>query len=294
MKEKIAFIGVGIMGRGIVNNLKKLGHPISLYTRNPQKIQDLKDEQTVIAASPEAAIENAKFTILCLTEDEVVRNFLSQSRYFKLGQGYLLDFGTTSPELTNEMHEKAKAKGIRFLDSPMTGSKLAAKDGQIIFMIGSDSQEDQDACGFIWDTVGKSRIVCGPVGSGQLAKISLNMVQAGVLQVYMEGLMLARKSGIPSEIYWEVIGNSAAKSGISDFKGYCIRNRDYGPNFSLKNMNKDLNHALRLSAKNKAALPLSSALKSVYDSGMSKGLGDLDFVSLLEVNEERNDLANER
>lgn len=294
MKEKIAFIGVGIMGRGIVNNLKKLGHPISLYSRNPQKIQDLKDEHTVIASSPETAIENAKFTILCLTEDEVVRNFLSESRYFELGQGYLLDFGTTSPELTQEMYEKSKGRGIRFLDSPMTGSKLAAKNGEIIFMIGSDSQEDQDACGFIWEVAGKKTIACGSVGSGQLAKISLNMVQAGVMQVYMEGLMLARKSGIPSEIYWEVIDNSAAKSGISDFKGHCIRNRDYAANFSLKNMNKDLNHALKLALNSKASLPLSSVLKSVYDSGMSKGLGDLDFVSLLEVNEERNDLANER
>jgi len=294
MKEKIAFIGVGIMGRGIVNNLKKLTYPISLYTRNKEKIKDLKDELTTIANSPEEAIQDAKFTILCLTEDKVVKNFLNESRFFELGKGYLLDFGTTSYQLTQEIFEKSKQREIHFLDSPMTGSKLAARDGQILFMIGANSQEDIEACRFIWEKVGRKIIHCGKVGNGQLTKLALNLVQAGILQMYMEGLMLARKSGIDSEIYWEVISNSAAKSGISDFKGKCIQERDFSTHFSLKNMNKDLNHALRLAMELHASLPLSGVLKSIFDSGMSKGLGELDFVSLLQVNEERNDLPNER
>lgn len=288
MNSSIAFIGVGIMGRGIVNNLKKLNLPLQIYARNPNKIKDLEDEKTKVYENPKDVIQNAKFTILCLTEDESIQKFLDESNYFEIASGYLIDFGTTSLEMTFRIQQNCHSRNIRFIDSPMTGSKLAAKNGEIVFMVGCDSQEDFEACEFIWKATGRKIIKCGKVGNGQLTKITLNMVQAGVLQVYMEGLMLAKKVGIPEEIYWETIESSAARSGISDFKGKCIRERNFEPNFSLKNMNKDLNHALKLAIQKHASLPLSFVLKSIYESGMAKGLGELDFVSLLEINEERN------
>lgn len=289
MNPTIAFIGVGIMGRGIVKNLKKLNFPLRLYARNPKKIQDLEDENTRIY-SAETIIENVEYTILCLTEDESIQKFLIDSNYFDKARGYLIDFGTTSLEMTRYVQHNCRLRNIRFLDSPMTGSKLAAENAQIVFMVGADTEEDFLACEFIWKAVGKKIIRCGTVGTGQLTKIALNMVQAGLLQVYMEGLMLAKKIGVEEKIFWETIENSAARSGISDFKGKCIQERDFEPNFSLKNMNKDLNHAIKLALQTHTSLPLSFVLKSIYESGMAKGLGELDFASLLQINEERNNL----
>lgn len=293
MNTTIAFIGVGIMGRGIVNNLKKLNLPLQIYSRNPSKIKDLEDENTRVYENPKDVIQNAKFTILCLTEDESIQKFLDESNYFQTASGYLIDFGTTSLEMTFRIQQNCRLRNIRFIDSPMTGSKLAAKNGEIVFMVGYDAKEDFEECKFIWKAAGKKIIECGKVGNGQLTKIALNMVQAGVLQVYMEGLMLAKKVGISEKIFWETIESSAARSGISDFKGKAIQERNFEPNFSLKNMNKDLNHALKLAIQHHASLPLSFVLKSIYESGMAKGLGELDFVSLVEVNEERNYLRNE-
>ncbi len=291
MNSAIAFIGVGIMGRGIVNNLKKLNLPLQIYARDPKKIQDLEDEKTKVYTKPNEVIQNVKFTILCLTEDESIQKFLDESNYFEIGKGYLIDFGTTSLGMTLSIQQKCRLRSIHFLDSPMTGSKLAAKNGEIVFMVGCEKEEEFQECEFIWKATGKKIIKCGKVGNGQLTKITLNMVQAGILQVYMEGLMLAKKVGIEDSIFWETISNSAARSGISDFKGKCIQERNFEPNFSLKNMNKDLNHALKLAIQNHVSLPLSFVLKSVYESGMAKQLGELDFVSLLEINEERNYLS---
>jgi 3-hydroxyisobutyrate dehydrogenase len=100
----------------------------------------------------------------------------------------------------------------------------------------------------------------------------------------MEGLILAENIGVDKNILSEVISNSAAKSGISDFKLRYILENDYSTHFSLKNMNKDLNHALLLANKTNTTLPLAFTLKSVYNSGLSLSLGDEDFCSLIKVN----------
>jgi 3-hydroxyisobutyrate dehydrogenase len=284
----IAFIGVGIMGKGIVNNLKKTKSRLKLYARNPNKIKDLEDVNTKVCNSILEAVQSADFVILCLTEDHTVRHAVFQIKLFENFSGILLDFGTTSPELTEEIHLAATSHKIPFLDSPMTGSKKAAASGEIIYMVGYEKEEDFRKCQFIWESTGKKIIPCGKVGNGQKTKIALNLVQAGVLQMYMEGLVLAKKLGISPEVYYETITNSAARSGISDFKLDCILKENFETNFSLKNMNKDVNHALNLSNQQKVSLPLSYALKSVYNSGMSAGLGEYDFCSLIRINEKMN------
>jgi len=286
MNKTIAFIGVGIMGRGLVKNLKKLDAKLQIYTRNISKIQDLRDEKTNIFADVKEAVQDADFIILCLTEDPIVKD-----TFFEIiSEPYhatILDFGTTSPELTDIMHHECSKRGFRFVDSPMTGSKIAADKGEILFMVGA-SNEDFQNCKFIWEACGKKTIHCGDVGKGQLMKISLNMMQAGLAQVYMEGFILGKKLGLDLGVLHEIVTHSAARSGISDFKVNCILNKDYSTNFSLKNMNKDLNHSLRIAMSHNVSLPLIHSLKSIYDSGMSQELGEEDFISLFKVNEKMN------
>ncbi len=289
MNKTIAFIGVGIMGRGLVTNLKKTGARLRIYARNISKIQDLQDEKTTIFSNVKETVRDADFIILCLTEDYIVK----ETFFEIISEPYhatILDFGTTSPELTNIMHYECNKRGFRFMDSPMTGSKVASDKGEILFMVGA-SKEDYKNAEFIWNACGKKTIHCGEVGKGQLMKISLNMMQAGLAQVYMEGFILGKKLGLDLGILHEIVTHSAARSGISDFKVNCILNKDYSTNFSLKNMNKDLNHSLRLAMAHNISLPLTSSLKSIYDSGMSQNLGEEDFISLFKINEKMNGLG---
>ena len=287
--KTIAFIGVGIMGRGLVKNLKKTNLNLRIYARNISKIQDLHDEKTNVFTTINEAVLGADFIILCLTEDSIV-----EKAFFEVvSEPYhatILDFGTSSPGLTEKMHYESLKRGFRFIDSPMTGSKMAADKGEILFMVGAN-KEDYKNAEFIWDSCGKKTIHCGEVGKGQLMKISLNMMQAGLTQVYMEGLIFGKKLGLDLNILQEIITNSAARSGISDFKVNCILNKDYSTNFSLKNMNKDLNHSLRIAMSHNVSLPLISSLKSIYDSGISQNLGEEDFISLFKINEKPNGLV---
>jgi|JI9StandDraft_1071089.scaffolds.fasta_scaffold06326_6 3-hydroxyisobutyrate dehydrogenase len=290
MDKTIAFIGVGIMGRGLVKNLKKTGANLRIFARKVSKIQDLKDEKTNIFSEIKETVQNADYIIFCLTEDSIVEKAFMEV----VSEPYhaiILDFGTSSPGLTEKMHTESSKRGFRFIDSPMTGSKIAADKGEILFMVGA-SAEDFQNCNFIWEACGKKIIHCGDVGNGQLMKITLNMMQAGLAQVYMEGLILGKKLGLDLDVLHEIVTNSAARSGLSDFKVACILNQDYSTNFSLKNMNKDLNHSLRIAMTHNVSLPLIHSLKSIYDSGMSQNLGEEDFISLFKVNEKMNGLGN--
>jgi 3-hydroxyisobutyrate dehydrogenase len=287
MDIKVAFIGVGIMGQGLVKNLKKKEVPLHLYSRDIKKIKHLEDGKTKIFDSISDTIKDTKIIILCLTEDSIVEDIFFNQGILKHSNTLILDFGTTSPELTKKMHKAASEKGIRFFDCPMTGSKIAAEGGEIVFMFGGKEEDAQDVR-FILETCGKKTFYCAEVGKGQEMKIALNMVQAGLMQVYMEGFVLAHKLGLDAKLFQELISNSAAKSGISEFKLNYILNQDYSTNFSLKNMNKDLHHALNLMHQTNSALPLTSTLKSIYNAGMSANLGEEDFCSLFKINEKLN------
>ncbi|TGJ98594.1 NAD(P)-dependent oxidoreductase [Leptospira langatensis] len=282
-EHTIAILGTGIMGRGIANNLSQAGHSLHLFARTPEKIADMESPTRKVFGDIYAAAKDCEILILCLTDDTSVESAVFQSKLLEAKPKYVIDMGTTSPSLTQRLAEAFQKKGVKFLDAPMTGSKNAARDGQILFMIGAHSQEEISEIHFVLDICGKNIVYCGKVGDGQKAKIALNMVQAGIFQIYMEGFLLAEKQGISPEILKEIIQQSGAKSGISDFKFPFVFSGNYETHFALKNMHKDLRHALALASETNTVLPLSSHLDPIYQSGIEAGLGEKDYCSLNEV-----------
>lgn len=280
---EIAIVGTGIMGRGMAANLSAKGFPLRLFARNPEKIRDLESPTVSIHTDPKSAAKGSLLVILCLTEDSVVEDIVFQQGILESGCKYLLDTGTTSPELTERIGEACLSKGISFRDAPMTGSKNASRDGQILFMLGAKDPTEISEISFFFDTCGKNVVYCGGIGDGQKAKIALNMVQAGIFQVYMEGFQLAASQGISPDILKEILVQSAAKSGISEFKFPFVFSGNYETHFSLKNMRKDVKHASALARNSGTPLALCSCLDRIYDLGMELGLGEKDYCSLNEV-----------
>ncbi|MCB1159083.1 MAG: NAD(P)-dependent oxidoreductase [Leptospiraceae bacterium] len=281
-KLRLALIGVGIMGYGISLNLKNLGYELRLYTRNSGKITDLADANTVICNTIAEACTDADVTLICLTTDDVVRKAFFLEGILEKTGSCIIDFGTTSPELTREMNLAAQKLDKLFIDSPMTGSKNAARDGKLLLMLGA-SESSIEPYRSIFEAIAKKVVYCGETGSGQKTKIALNLLQAEMLQAYIEGLILAEKNGIDKQIFYEVIMNSAAASGMAEFKLNHIFKGDYSPHFSLENMNKDLNHALNLASKLNIHLSQARSLKNVYDTGMNLCPSE-DFCSTYRVN----------
>ncbi|WP_082267924.1 NAD(P)-dependent oxidoreductase [Leptospira interrogans] len=281
-KYTISIIGTGIMGRGMAVNLAKAGHSLRLYTRNLSKIQDLKKDNVQIFDSPVEAAKNSDLVVLCLTEDQIVEKETISSGLLDIKPPILIDCGTTSISLTLKLSKLCSERKIRFYDSPMTGSKNAARDGQILFMIGAKQVDIKDIQ-FFFEVCGKNAVYCGSIGGGQKAKLALNMIQAGIFQVYMEGFELAKNSELDPSILKEILLQSAAKSGIAEFKFPYVFSGDYETHFSLKNMRKDVYHAIELAKENKTNLSLCKNLPEIYDLGMNAGYAENDFCSLNEV-----------
>lgn|GEM_PF-1027986 len=296
-QESFSIIGAGVMGRGLAQNLNKAGARVHVYSRNPASLTDLADAGIHCSSDPVEAARTTRTVVICLTTDEVLRSVVFEGGLYqdlvnRVQDGEritLIDTGTTSPEFTEQLHEACSSQGIEFMDAPMTGSKNAALTGEILFMVGG-SKESLEAQKFFFDTCGKMVIHSGPVGHGQKVKIALNLTQASMMQALTEGWILSRKLGVDSEVYDAVIRNSAARSGLSDFKLPFLYSGNYEEHFALKNMNKDVNHAMCLALQYNVALPVASAIKGVYEAGMNRGFGEEDFCGLARINEMLNGL----
>jgi len=287
--ENIGFIGIGTMGKGMVANLLKKNFKVYAYNRTRAKAEEIKHENLIIVDEPKELPDETEAIFTCVSNDDALRGVLfSENGVFETlnGKNILIDSGTTSAELTKEIAEKAKEKDVKFLDAPITGSKIGAESGQILFMIGG-SKEVFDKCKPLWDAMGKKAVYCGDNGFGQKAKYALNLTQALTLESYLEGLIFGLKNGVPIDAMNDVLENSAAKSGVSAFKVPHIMGRDFTPHFLYKLMHKDLKIAENEIKKLNLNFPLTNEIFKQFQKGHEKGLDEEDFCSLVKLLEEQ-------
>ncbi len=278
----IAFLGLGTMGGPMAGHLARAGHAVRGWNRTPGRHRDLDDLATFERAkTPAAAVAGAEVVMTCLSDDAALAAVLDGGGVWDaLGEGtVLVDCGTTSLETTRRLAERTAERGARFVDAPVTGSKLGAERGTLTFMVGGAGR-DVAALRPLFDAMGRCVVHVGEApGAGQAAKICLNMVQAVMLEGIVEGLVLARRLGVPLPRLLEVFENSAARSGIGSFKAPYLLRGDFEPHFRLDLMHKDLHLALGEAAARRVPLPAARNVVSIYDQAAAEGLGGEDFLA---------------
>jgi len=288
--KKIGFIGLGTMGHGMVQNLLKNNFFVNGYNRTKSKAQGIKDKNFRIFDTPSQAAEESDAIITCVSSDDALNEVLfSKSGIFDSlnSSKVLVDCSTTSVELTEKIAKECEKRNINFLDAPITGSKLGAEGGALLFMVGGDKKV-LDGLMKVFDAMGKRIVYCGKNTYGQRAKIALNLTQAVVLQGYLEGLMLGINNGVPLKAMLEILENSGARTGVGSVKVPKILKRDFSPHFRLELMNKDVQFAMHETGKLGLNLPLSKELSKVFSKAMEKGLGKDDVSSLIKLIEENS------
>ena len=286
--KNIGFIGIGTMGKGMVENLLKNGFNVFAYNRTRSKAEAIKHKNFNIVASPKELPEKTDVIFTCVSNDDALKEVLfSENGVFKAlnKNNILVDSGTTSLELTKEMYEKVKRKNAEFLDAPITGSRIGAESGQLLFMVGGN-KKIFEKCMPLWNAMGKKAVYCGKNGAGQKAKYALNLAQTLILEGYLEGLIFAIKNNVPIEAMIEILDNSGAKNGVASFKVPYITKRDFNPHFKYKLMHKDLKIAEKEMQKLNLNLPLSKEIFKQFKKGHEKGLDEEDFCSLVKLLEE--------
>ena len=288
MPHTIGFIGLGIMGQPMALNLLKAGHKLTVYNRSSGKTEPLRQAGALVASTPAAAAKGADFVILIVTDSAAVEEVVlgKDGILGTVASGAIvIDSSTISPAVSRKMACHVAGQGASWLDAAVTGSKHGAEKGELTFMVGGDRQTFERALPVL-QVLGKKHIYCGQNGLGLSAKLAQNTIQATLLEVFCEGLVLAAKAGVAPETMHEILQSSLARAGLTDFKAPFIFKGDFTPYFPLKLMHKDLELAMEAGYAHNVPMPTLAAVKEVYGACKAQGKGDLDYAAVVTFLEE--------
>jgi 3-hydroxyisobutyrate dehydrogenase len=285
--KKIGFIGLGTMGLPMATNLINKGFEVTVYNRTTSKCQSLIDQGATIALTPREATVGQDVIITMVSNDDSIRSIyygedgILQSLH---SSNTVIDSSTISPELVKQLATEVNERGGHFLDAPVTGSKPAAIDGTLVFMIGGSADviaQESD----IFDTLGKKVLHMGPNGSGAVAKLAHNTMVGINNLALVEGLSMASKAGIPADTFLELVQLGSAGSKAADLKGRKIIDHDFSNQFSLQLMLKDLKLASSLTDSIGLPTPMLNLAKSLFQAGQSEGFGEEDLSAVVKCYE---------
>jgi 3-hydroxyisobutyrate dehydrogenase-like beta-hydroxyacid dehydrogenase len=288
MSQSIAFIGMGLMGQPMSLNLVNAGFTVTVFNRDRSKAEPLERAGAKVALNPGDAARNADVVYLIVSDSAAVEAVVAGKDGFleTLRPGaVVIDSSTISPVVSQRLAAKVSAKGGRWLDAPVTGSKHLAAKGELTFMIGGD-RDVLDAMMPVLNALGKKFIHCGPQGAGLAAKLAQNAIQATMVEIFAEAFVMATKAGVRPEALLEVIQSSLARSGLIDFKAPFVFKGDFSPYFSLKLMHKDLNLAIENAYALNVPMPATATVKETYGLAKAQGKGDLDYAAVITLFEE--------
>lgn len=284
MSEKVAFIGLGVMGYHMAGHLAKAGHQVTVFNRTLAKAERWTTEfGGSRAATPATAAQDARFVFTCVGNDDDLRQVtLAEDgalQSMKPG-AILVDNTTTSAEVARELDRVAGQRGIAFLDAPVSGGQAGAEQGKLTVMVGAEPQAFAKASPLI-EAYARAVRLMGPVGSGQLTKMVNQICIAGLVEALAEGLHFAKAAGLDGQAVLEVIGKGAAQSWQMDNRGSTMLEGRFDFGFAVNWMRKDLAIALAESRRNGAHLPVTALVDQLYAEVQSLGGGRWDTSSLI-------------
>ena len=280
---RVAFLGLGIMGRLMASNLVKAGHEVAVWNRTPGR----EVEGARLAATPAEAAQGAEVVWTCVSDTKAVESVLfgPQGVNESLAEGMIVvDSSTISPAATRQFAERARARGAQYVDAPVTGSKIAAEGGTLIFIVGGE-ESTIERLKPLFAVLGKKFFRMGETGKGQAAKLAMNLQIALIYEGFAEGLTLAAKLGVDAGTLLPLIEASMVRSGVVDYKAPFVLKRDFSPNFPLRLMRKDIRLALEAAKEARVKLPALETVEEIYEMSIEDGHENEDYaatISLLE------------
>ena len=283
--QKIAFIGLGVMGYPMAGHLSRANYEVTVYNRTLEKADAWKEEyQGDIADTPCGAAKTADIVCMCVGNDDDVRSVVYGEEGILAGlkEGSLLvDHTTDSPSLAKELSQAIGERQCGFLDAPVSGGQAGAENGTLTIMVGGDETSFARSKQVL-ETYAKSIRLMGPPGSGQLTKAVNQICIAGILQGLSEGLHFAEKAGLDIGAVVDVISKGAAQSWQMENRSKTMAAGQFNHGFAVNWMRKDLGIALDTANSVQASLPVTALIDQFYADVQRLGGGRWDTSSLIE------------
>lgn len=287
MKQKIGFIGLGIMGKPMSKNLVKAGHVLTVYDHHVSNMKELEKLGARAAHSSKEVAERSDLVITMLPDSPEVENaVLGPQGVFegiRSGSTYI-DMSTISPFTSRKLAEAAKEKNLKILDAPVSGGESGAIEATLTIMVGG-AKNVFDECLPILQVMGKNIVHCGELGSGQVVKACNQILVAGVLEAASEALVLGAKAGVPPETVLKVIVGGYAMR-VLEVRGPHVLKRDFKPGFKTRLHYKDLGIALAAGSGYGVSLPVTSLIHEMMGAMKVSGRGEYDHSGIITILED--------
>lgn len=271
--KKIGFIGAGVMGKSMILNLIKKGFEVDVYARDKDKIQDILKEGAVFSKDIKSCVKDKDVVITIVAYPKDVEDvYLSKDAILHSAKSgtYLIDMTTTTPNLIIDIYNKAKEKGLKFLDAPVSGGDIGAKNGTLSIMVGGE-EEDFNSCKDIFDSLGTTVIYEGKSGSGQHTKMANQIAIAGIMAGISEAIAYGKDKDLNIDTMLKSISNGAASSWHMSNNAPKMIERDFKAGFYIKHIVKDL----KIASDEAPQLKVLKDVLEMYETLEKNGDGDL-------------------
>ena len=280
--KRIGFIGLGIMGSGMVKNLVRKGWSVTVWNRSVDRARQFG---LPVATTPRELATESDVVVCCVSDPRAVERvvFAEDGVLQAARPGFrYVECSTVSPELVRRIGAAFAQRGAASLEAPVTGSRIAAENGTLLFMTGGDPALHAELEPLPM-AMGSRAIHCGESGQGALMKLIGNTLISFMLEGLCEGLVVAEKGGLGVEKVLEVIAASGFSSPYFAFKGAAIKARAFDTHFSIDLLFKDQSLMLAEAARQRTPLPALAAIREVFQAARAQGLGSEDIAAVVKV-----------
>jgi 3-hydroxyisobutyrate dehydrogenase len=286
--QRVAFVGLGVMGYPMAGHLALAGHSVTVYNRNAAKAQAWCQEYASStaprnAATPREAAQGADIVFCCVGNDHDLRSVILGPDGALAGMkagAVLVDHTTASADVARELHALAAKQGVAFLDAPVSGGQAGAQNGLLTVMCGGEA-EVFERVKPVAMAFSRAFTLMGDSGAGQLTKMVNQICIAGLVQGLSEAIAFGAKAGLDMNLVLEVVGKGAAQSWQMDNRGKTMVADKFDFGFAVDWMRKDLGLVLDEAKRNGARLPVTALVDQFYADVQNLGGGRWDTSSLI-------------
>ena len=275
MSERIGFIGLGIMGRGMVRNLLKAGFAVQVWNRTAARMGELAADGAQPTSSPAELARQCDLIITCVSDTpDVAAVLLGEQGVIAGAQpgALVIDMSTISPQATQEFAARLAERGVHMLDAPVSGGSEGAAKGTLSIMVGGDAADVERAMP-VFQAMGKTITHVGGTGVGQTVKLVNQILVVGSMQAMAEALLFAQAGGVDLEKTLAAVSGGAGGSWTLSNRGPQVIRRDWRPGFMIDLQAKDLRLVLDAADDLGAPLPSTALIFQLYPTLQTRGLG---------------------
>jgi 3-hydroxyisobutyrate dehydrogenase-like beta-hydroxyacid dehydrogenase len=278
---RMGWIGLGTMGAPMAKNVLAAGHALTVYNRTPEKMRPLAALGAATALAPAAVAAASDAVAIMVTGPAELREVVLGAGGVITGAAkgtLVVDFSTVGPEAAAEIAAACASAGLRFLSSPVTGSRPAAEKAALTLLVGGPAPV-REAAQPLLTSVGARQVAVSTAAAAQALKLCMNQTFALAVHALVEGASLAEKSGVGVTSYLEGVQASLMANELYAIKGAALLEDDFNQIFMLGHMAKDLELGGELARKSGAYLPVAASLRELYRGALAAGLGSKDYLA---------------